>query len=356
MKIVIILLLAFISLSIVSANTEGICRTIEVKVTSSMQPQSQTFILDVKKLRNISFDVNEKDFENQSLVPIEQVGFVLEKTSSSKVLDAVHHKYLRNEPEQVWLPYAYTGDWSLNGFIINNQMARSSLSKTEKPLVSFEFVNDVDLQSVTDKDLVKLLANLESNSVKRKTTKSFVKNSIIAAVGKLKTTGELEAQQRINEANKIEERKKEITLEIKTLETKVTETVTTITTTEALYSTSQKELDDLNNQILNIIRLIKNKEEQIEKATLDLKNMAPLDVEQLKSLFKVEIQMVHYPTEEGRSFKDEYKISTQERAQSVKNNYESCNPNLTTIDQLYKCLEYNAQTHLIKRKLRRGKF
>lgn len=359
MKIVIILVLAFISLSLVSANTEGICRTIEVKVTSSMQAQSQTFTLDVKKLRNISFDVNKSEFENSSLVPIEQVGFVLEKTSNSKVLDVIHHKYLRNEPEQVWLPYSYTGNWSRNGLIINNQMARTSTSKQETPLVSFEFVNDVDLLSVTDADVSNILDNLISNSNKRKNTKSFVKNSIFLALNDLKTTEELEERARntekaslLAEIEKIKVLIKQTTVEINTI-------TTTITKTETLYSTSQKELDETSNKISQTILLIKQLQIEIEKATQDLlvfDKTEPADLATKTTLFEQAIKMVKYPTEDGKSFLLEYGICTSERKKSINDNYSMCVPTVNTVQQLQACLTVNSDQHLVKRKLRRGKF
>merc|ERR1712032_961306 len=83
---------------------------------------------------------------------------------NSKVLDATHHQYLRNEPDSVWMPYSYTGDWSRNGYVITNQMKRTSASKTIRPLVSFEFVNDFDLMSITSDDMNKFLTNLRYNS------------------------------------------------------------------------------------------------------------------------------------------------------------------------------------------------
>merc|ERR1712151_1239376 len=157
------------------------CRQTEIKVYSSIQPVAQTFTLDVKKIKGIEFQVSESEFKGANLVPLEQTGFVLEKTASSKVLDAVHHQYLRNEPDSVWMPYAYTGEWTRNGYVITNQMKRTSASKTVRPLVSFEFVNDFDLMSITSDDMNKFLTNLRYNSEKRKLIKQTVKNAILSA-------------------------------------------------------------------------------------------------------------------------------------------------------------------------------
>lgn len=187
MKIV-ILFLALISIAVVSS-TE-MCRSTDVKVYSSMNPVAQSFTLDVKNLRGVEFETNEAEFKSVELIPLEQVGFVLEKKASSKVLDAIHHKYLRNEPEQVWLPYSFAGDWSRNGFVISTQMVRTATSKTDKPLVAFEFVNDFDLNSISSSDMNAFLVNLRGNAEKRKIIKQVVKNSILKAADSYSTSSE----------------------------------------------------------------------------------------------------------------------------------------------------------------------
>merc|ERR1712160_98522 len=114
-----ILFLAVISISLAFVASNEMCRNAEVKVTSSIQKTAQTFTVDVKKIW------------------------------SKIAMGTIHDKYLRNEPESVWLPYSYTGEWTRNGYVISTQLSRTSDSKTETPLVNFEFVNDVDLMSIS---------------------------------------------------------------------------------------------------------------------------------------------------------------------------------------------------------------
>merc|ERR1712032_1526003 len=196
MKIV-ILFLALISITVVSSTQ--MCRGTDVKGYSSMNPIAQSFTLDVKKIRGVEFETNEADFTSAELIPIEQVGFVLEKKASSKVLDQIHHKYLRNEPESVWLPYSFVGDWSRNGFVISTQMVRTSTSKSDKPLVAFEFVNDFDLNSISTSDMNAFLVNLRGNAEKRKIIKQVVKNSILKAADSYSTSSQsLDAMKKKN--------------------------------------------------------------------------------------------------------------------------------------------------------------
>merc|ERR1712032_524529 len=81
---IIILFLAVISLALVASNE--MCRQTEIKVYSSIQPVSQSFNLDVKKIKGIEFQVSESEFKGSNLVPLEQVGFVLEKVLHQKFL------------------------------------------------------------------------------------------------------------------------------------------------------------------------------------------------------------------------------------------------------------------------------
>merc|ERR1712160_209320 len=93
-----ILFLAVISLAFVSSNQ--MCREMEVKVYSSMQPIAQSFKLDVMNIKGIEFKINADQFNKEEFVPLDQVGFVLEKTENSKVLDTIHHKYLETNLNQ----------------------------------------------------------------------------------------------------------------------------------------------------------------------------------------------------------------------------------------------------------------
>jgi DNA repair exonuclease SbcCD ATPase subunit len=287
-----ILFLAVISLAFVASNE--MCRQTEIKVYSSMQAVSQSFNLDVKKLKGIEFQVDEDSFKGQALIPIEQVGLVLEKTASSKTLDAIHHKYLRNEPESVWMPYSYTGEWSRAGYVITNQMKRTSASRTETPLVSFEFVNDFDLMSVTNVDMDAFLTNLRYNSQRRKIIKLTVKNEIlkshdaytqnVAAKAKMVATNNDAKSQIVT----LKATLTKTVTEINTLTTKITEF-------ERQESVKSAELSNINDQIDEIISKLVVLNKQLKKAEAELDAQRPTDVSVQRNSLNLHLLSVQYP-------------------------------------------------------------
>lgn len=351
MKIV-ILFLTLIALNIVAS--EEMCRTIEVRVTSSMQSQAQTFTLDVKKIRDINFSVSKENFEGSSLVPLEQVGFILEKTASSKTLDAIHHKYFRNEPEQIWLPYSYTGDWTINGYYIFNQMTRTSTSKTEKPLVKFEFVNDVDLDSVSPANVNDILKRLEHNSQQRIETKTYVKEQIIKANDGYTTTKvSYETKESVNKDSKTEITKYKQLL--KTVEEEIVQKTTTITTNEEKKAQSDANYDSINNELNKVIEQITVIEKEIAKAQFELESYKPTDVTIIQNHLHNYLQIVEMPKQFPWEFLQEYSYSTTEKYNIVQKAYTNCNKNKDTI---IPCMEAVGRSDVAakKRKLRRGFF
>merc|ERR1712151_558898 len=175
-----ILLLAIIGFSFAAAATSesGLCLELDVKVYSSIEPKSQSFGIDMRKIKLANFKERKESFDSNSHIPLQEAGLVLEKDEKTALMDG-HHKYLRNSNTQVWMPYAYAGEWYRNGYIISNQMTRMSTSKTVRPFVSFEFSYDPDLKNITEQDMDQVLDALRRNTVKRQSIRRSLKNSIL---------------------------------------------------------------------------------------------------------------------------------------------------------------------------------
>lgn len=349
MKIV-ILFLALISITVVSSTQ--MCRSTDVKVYSSMNPIAQSFTLDVKKIRGVEFETNEADFTSAELIPIEQVGFVLEKKASSKVLDQIHHKYLRNEPESVWLPYSFVGDWSRNGFVISTQMVRTSTSKSDKPLVAFEFVNDFDLNSISTSDMNAFLVNLRGNAEKRKIIKQVVKNSILKAADSYSTSSQsLDAMKKKNKTTQQEIASLKVTLK-KTIKEIITITVQE-TTLEQTISVKSAALSTVNDEIDDIIAKLAILTSQLKVEEKGLAETRPTDISQLQSSLKQSLLKVQYPQRTPERFLEEFTISSGTKPQIVGDNYRDCN---ATEAKLFDCSTANLKSSKVKRKLRRSFF
>lgn len=347
-----ILFLALISCAFVAVNAEGMCRNLEVKVYSSIQPVSQTFTLDVKKIKGISFKTDESEFKANNLIPLEQVGFVLEKTTSSKVLDSIQHKYLRNEPNSVWLPYSYAGDWTRNGYVITNQMKRTSASKTEYPLVSFEFVNDFELSSISGNDMDQVLSNLKYNTQKRKTIKTLVKDNVMKYQNEYLSN--YEAHKKMKEQNK--DAKAQISeLTIK-LQATITE-INTLTTQETTYikeeSVKSASLSNVNDQLDDLIARLKILIEQLKREEKELNNLKPTDISEQQGALKAALLKVQYPQNNPKRFLEEYAISVPQKTTVVNDNYKYCKQDNNQITQ---CQAANLNGWQVKKKLRRGFF
>jgi hypothetical protein len=318
-----------------------------------MNPVAQLFTLDVKNLKGVEFETNEADFKSVELIPLEQVGFVLEKKASSKVLDAIHHKYLRNEPESVWLPYSFAGDWSRNGFVISTQMVRTATSKTDKPLVAFEFVNDFDLQSISSSDMNAFLVNLRGNAEKRKIIKQTVKHSLLKAADSYSTASKSLAVMKKKNANvKSEISSLKITLQ-KTI-TEITTLTTKETTLEQQISVKSAALSTLNDEIDDIIAKLAILTAQLKKEEKDLEATRPTDVSQLETSLKQSLLKCQYPQRAPERFLEEFAMSSGKKPEIMGDNYRDCN---ATENKLFDCSTANMKKgQLNKRKLRRGFF
>lgn len=305
-----------------------------------------------KKIKGINFKVNKDEFASAALIPIEQVGFVLEKTTTSKVLDAAHHKYLRNEPDSVWMPYSYTGDWTRSGYVITNQMKRTSTSKTEHPLVSFEFVNDFDLMSVTGDDMDKFLENLRYNSQKRKLIKTSVKNFVQTASDSfISSTTTLKEMKTKNKDSK-----GQIVILKASLMKTITE-INTLTTQESTLETQEAtksaDLQKVNDKIDEVIAKLVLLNAQLKKEEKELNAIKPTNTEELNSNMNSALSMVTLPQLNPERFLEEFTNSEATKLKTVKDSYQFCVKDITKVQQ---CMEANMNTNSIQRKLRRSFF
>merc|ERR1712032_1342378 len=147
---------------------------------STTLAKKQTFRLDVKNIRGVSFGTNEDKFK-EDLIPLQQVGFLLNRIKGSEEKLEPAHKYIRDEKEQVWLPYSYVQSWRRTGFQLAAQMARTSTSQTNKPVVYFDFINDREILNVSDKDMDDFLSKIKYNTGKRIIVKTAVKDKVLIA-------------------------------------------------------------------------------------------------------------------------------------------------------------------------------
>jgi hypothetical protein len=349
---IIILILAVALCAFVSANSSGLCRTAEVRVYSSLQKQAQVFNLDVKKVRKITMAVNEKEFRAQNYIPIEQAGLMLEKTPSSMTLDPIHHKYLRNEDKFVWLPYAYAGEWSRNAYTITTQMKRTAESKTEYPLVSFEFVNDPDIDSISGKDMDDLLANIKSNTQNRITTKSIVKSNINKFQDQLlANTNALNKMSKDNQSNQdqIAELKKTLALtisEIEALNAKEKTLQLEISVKSASLQTVNEQISVLNVNLALLVAQLKEEQAQLNA-------FKPADLTQLQNSLKLHLAGVQFPQTAPGRFLEEYSLCVAKKAKIVQDNYSNCNMNEANLTACGTVVRQGSQ---IKKKLRRKFF
>lgn len=352
MKIIIFALAIF---AITFANSaevsEGVCMNLEVKVSSNLQTEAQTFDINMKTLNTAKFGVNKQDFEGATQIPLNQVGLVLEKTEISKSLDAIHHKYLRNAAETVWFPYAYAGKWTVNSFTIDNQMTRTSASKTETPLVSFEFVYDAFIKNLDAKDMNGILLKLQENTDLRISIKKKVKKQVLEFQDKY-----LEADQSIK---KTIADNKSIQSQLVQLRKKLQQVITEITTYETTEVTLRSEvalrtssLTKTVNEISDLLLQIANLEKKIAMAEAALANFKPTDVSSEESNLKTFVPNVSFPLDAPDRFKEEFSISQTTAKDRVFNGYQYCDATANNIANCYNVVQHGTAW----KKLRRGFF
>lgn len=292
----------------------------------------ETNVREIKAKNKIAiFSERESEFKSKTFIPIEEVGLVLEKTATSKNLNAKHNLYLRNEIKTAWLPYSYTGDWSRNGYVISNQMKRTSSSKTDTPLVSFEFVNDKEIMSVSDADMNNILNWLKMNSEKRQTIKSEIKGKIMSY-----QNAYFESLTSIKEMNKTNNDSK---AEIYKLRTRITVLITIIKGLEKeeekldVEEAAKSAIMNTNNEDIDrIIAKISILKKQIKKEDNSLNDLKPTDTKLLEQELKSALIKIQLPQFAPEKFLEEFSISKGKNSQTVKNTYKYCVPDITKFE------------------------
>lgn len=352
MKIIILILAIFaITFANSSEVSEGVCMNLEVKVSSNLQSEAQTFDINMKTLNTAKLGLNKNDFAGATQIPLNQVGLVLDKTEISKSLDAIHHKYLRNAADSVWFPYSYAGQWTLNQFTINNQMTRTSASKTETPLVSFEFVYDSFIKNLDANDMNKILLKLQQNTDVRIAIKKSVKKHILENQDKY-----LEADQALKNTlannSSIQKRLTELRAKLQTTVQTITSLTTTETTLRSEVALKTTTLNKTTNQINEILIRIAALEKQIATQEAELANFKPTDVSQEQAKLKAVVANLAFPQTAPARFKEEFGISQDESKNRVFNGYQYCNNQEANVDNCWNHVSAGAP----ERKLRRGFF
>merc|ERR1712224_1011370 len=273
--------------------------------------------------RNIHFGQNKDQFDKSAtLIPLNQVGLLLNKKESTGPIDETHLKYLRNEKEQAWIPYSYVESWTRNGFVLSAQMSRTSTSTTEKPMVNFEFVNDEKLGNVSNEDMQTFLARISDNTNKRQVVKKNLKNSILKAQNGYLSAKDL--YDKTKKDNKILKQK------IADLEAELKKVITKITNIDSVISKL--------NQDVAVKRGLKSDAE----GTLNTKTNA---LEQRRDQYLIEMS---FPKNQPKAFKAEFAISQNDQ-KTVEESYEICNNKAENAD---KCLKKTAGISFLRRRLR----
>lgn len=350
---IIILFLAIIACTFVNTSemTTGVCLNLEVKVTSSLQSKAQSFDVNMKKLFSTKFGLNSDSFAGTTLIPIEQVGFVMEKTANSQSLDAIHHKYLRNESSTVWFPYAYTGNWSRQGYVVVSQTTRTSASKKETPLVSFEFVYDPSIKNINNSDMNKIQSALQSNTQLRITIKRQLKQYILQHQDIVLNASEL-INKNINSNTQITTEIATLTKKLQTIVQEITTTTTketTLTQEVALKTTTLAKTED---QIADLHLQIAALEKRLKAAEAELANYKPSDLSNMKAQLTVQVSMMGFPQNAPDEFKKEFTISDNYNKNAVDTAYTNCNKNAANVMNCFNASSAAPQ----RKKLRRGFF
>ena len=202
-------------------------------------------------------------------------------------------------------------------------MARTSTSTTDKPIVYFEFLNDKDIQNVSDSDMDDFLSRIKSNTGKRIVVKSTIKDKVLVSQNTY-----LAADQVIIKTKK-ENKDKET--EIRELEKKVQEStkkitqweieIKTLTETKTTQTAAREELRRKLNDLIEELRILT---ELLETQTTELKNFkADASIQTSQYYVDQQSQGMFYYTTAPKEFKKEYAIN--KHADHVNTAYEKCN-------------------------------
>lgn len=333
-----ILLLAIIGFSFAaaSASSSGLCLELDVKVYSSTEPKSQSFNIDMRKIKTASFEERTESFGSGSHIPLQEAGLVLEKKEKEE-LSQGHHQYLRNTGTEVWMPYAYAGDWYRNGYKISNQMTRTSTSKTVRPLVTFEFAYDPELKNISDADMNAILAALRSNSSKRQNVRKALHDTIMknqnaylfakTNYDKVKKNN-ADLKKQIEEAEK---KLKDVLYQIKFVE----ETITKLEK-ERLTVVSKKSIAE--DVLTTKTQSLTIEKEHLVSLELKLKNFKPQSTTDLENALAQFLLNMSFPKNAPEEFNKEHDIS--DIKDKVNKSYSLCNNKKENAEPCYTQASY----------------
>jgi len=349
-----ILFLTLIGLSFASAteSTTGMCLDFEVNVYSSNSPAKVSFNIDMRKLKKAQIKDNREQFQNNNhdLVPLEQVGLVLEK--KVKNLPEEHHKFLRNTEENVWMPYAYAGRWHRSGYVISNQMMRTSVNKDETPMVHYEFVFDPDLNNISNQDMDAILIALQENTKKRIEIKTMIKDTVFRYQDTYLAAHE--ALQIL--IQKTREAKDQLIVEEKKLtavKNDIMKSNGQIAVLIKLKETLTINVQDITSKLVEKNDNLKILQEILRSQQEDLKNFKKTDVSIDLAYRKQQVAIMSYSKVPPEEFKKEHEIAVTKKMENVNTNYAKCN---NQVENAIACNTATRAAMSLAKKLRKGFF
>jgi len=328
----------------------------DVQITSSIQKKPETFLMDAKAIKLASLKERKLDnMKDNEFVEPNELGLFMGKTPQSDRLDPVHHKYLRNEKNRVWLPYSYAGEWkghfNPNGTsTIINQLKRTSANKKETPLITLQFQYDKDWEIISQLELNQIVHWLNENTNKRKNIKTLLKIKIKQAAfnytmakKQIETTNSkrVDAQTRIQTAeNKI----KNIDADINKLKQEQANAEKELANAAKAVSDSEKLTQRLNNMNENLAKQIQR--EKIAKTQIRVPNLngIKMEIETIKRL-------INLPDKAPLKFKEEFSLSQND---AVDKAYSACISSEEAVEECKNSLQsYDIEKGRAKKLLRK---
>jgi len=334
--------------------TNEMVQIFDVKIKSNIQPKQQSFLLDAKAIKLSSRKERSLDFNEKEFVEPNELGLYLGKTLDSENIDAVHHRYIRNEKNRAWIPYAYCGEWkgmfNPNGTsIITNQLKRSSVSKTETPLITIEFQYDKDWEIISEKELNLIVSWLNENSQKRRNIKTALKNTIKQAETNYTNAKNLLDQTKNKKLNnekatrETEQKIKQGDDNLKQLQDLLTKAQEELAKAQGAVFDSDKIQQALNNQLILLGKQINR--EKIAKTQIIVPSPQTINLE-IQNLQNI----IALPDVAPGRFRDEFDLMD---VQSIKDAYNTCNRDMNSIDACKANLDQYRSSKVTRRYMRR---
>lgn len=297
----------------------------DVQITSSIQKTPQTFLMDAKVIKLASLKERNLNIKDNEFVDSHELGLFLGKTPQSDNLDTIHHKYLRNENNRVWLPYSYAGEWkgifNPNGTsTITNQLKRTSVNKKETPLITMQFQYDKDWEIISQNELNQIVHWLNENTNKRKNLKTLLKIKIKQAAFNY-TIAKKNIDQIVNKKTEVQARVQKRQARILAVQNNITHLKQELEKAEKelaaaakAVSDSEKVTQNLNNANENLAKQIQR--EKVAKSQIKVPNndAIKMEISTIKALIRL-------PTQAPLAFKDEFSLSVND---AVEKAYGAC--------------------------------